>query len=168
MRLSVSAMLPFLTQKQLATLTRKESGMSHHDKDRRSVRYNAEYLKQSLHWLLCHVDWSGIQFRTDCSSSTIRDTALAESSTLSPSFCRLVRVELSPVAHTPSYRQCHPADVRSEHGTAPTMRGPFIVTVLILEVPSVLRSQTIYVGEAVSEQLVLLLQSLRFMAAPSC
>lgn len=40
--------------------------MSHQDKDRCQVRYNAEYLKQSLQWLLCHVGWSSIQFRDDC------------------------------------------------------------------------------------------------------
>lgn len=40
--------------------------MSHQDEDRCQVRYNAEYLKQSLHWLLCHVDWSGVVFRDDC------------------------------------------------------------------------------------------------------
>lgn len=40
--------------------------MSHQDKERREVRYNAEYLKLALHWLLCHVAWGGIQFRKDC------------------------------------------------------------------------------------------------------
>ena len=40
--------------------------MSHQDKDRCQVRYNAEYLKQALHWLLCHVDWSSIGLREDC------------------------------------------------------------------------------------------------------
>lgn len=40
--------------------------MSHQDKDRRLVRYNAEYLKEALRWLLSHVNWSGIQFREDC------------------------------------------------------------------------------------------------------
>src|SRR2546425_1015946 len=40
--------------------------MSHQDKDRRQVRYNAVCLKQALRWLLCPVDWRGIQFRSDC------------------------------------------------------------------------------------------------------
>lgn len=40
--------------------------MSHQDKDRLRVRYNAEYLKDVLHWLLGPVDWSSIQFRKDC------------------------------------------------------------------------------------------------------
>ena len=51
--------------------------MSHQDKDRRQVRYNAEYLKQSLHWLLCHVDWSGIRFREDCSWTPLHLAATA-------------------------------------------------------------------------------------------
>ena len=40
--------------------------MSHQDKDRCRVRYNAEYLQQALQWLLGRVAWSGIQFRQDC------------------------------------------------------------------------------------------------------
>lgn len=40
--------------------------MSHQDKDCYAIRYNAEYLKQALQWLLCHVDWHGIRFRDDC------------------------------------------------------------------------------------------------------
>lgn len=40
--------------------------MSHQDKDRCQVRYHAEYLKQALHWLLCHADWSCIGLREDC------------------------------------------------------------------------------------------------------
>jgi len=51
--------------------------MSHQDKDRRQVRYNAEYLKQSLHWLLYHVNWSGIQFREDCSWTPLHLAATA-------------------------------------------------------------------------------------------
>lgn len=51
--------------------------MSHQDKDRCQVRYNAEYLKQALHWLLCHVDWSGIQFREDCTWAPVQLVATA-------------------------------------------------------------------------------------------
>ena len=40
--------------------------MSHQDKDRCSIVYNVEYLKQALHWLLGPVDWSSIVFRGDC------------------------------------------------------------------------------------------------------
>jgi len=40
--------------------------MSHQDKVVGKVRYNAEFLKQALHCLLGSVDWSGIQFRKDC------------------------------------------------------------------------------------------------------
>src|SRR5215217_14420 len=40
--------------------------MSHQDKDCRAVRYNVEYLKHALHWLLGHIDWSGVAFRDDC------------------------------------------------------------------------------------------------------
>jgi len=46
--------------------------MSHQDKDCRGVRYNAEYLKLSLQWLLCHVDWSSIQFRNDCTWTPVQ------------------------------------------------------------------------------------------------
>jgi hypothetical protein len=51
--------------------------MSHQDKDLCQVRYNAEYLKQALHWLLCHVDWSGIQFRDDCTWAPVQLVATA-------------------------------------------------------------------------------------------
>jgi hypothetical protein len=51
--------------------------MSHQDKDRCQVRYNAEYLKQSLHWLLCHVNWSSIRFREDCSWTPLHLAATA-------------------------------------------------------------------------------------------
>jgi hypothetical protein len=40
--------------------------MSHQDKDRCRVRYNAEYLKLAIHWLLNRGDWASIQFRADC------------------------------------------------------------------------------------------------------
>ena len=40
--------------------------MSHQDKDRRLVRYNAEQLKLALHWLLGPVTGSSIEFREDC------------------------------------------------------------------------------------------------------
>lgn len=40
--------------------------MSHQDKDCRGVRYNAEYLKLALHWLLRQAAWNSIQFRADC------------------------------------------------------------------------------------------------------
>lgn len=40
--------------------------MSHQDKDVCQVRYNAEYLKCTLQWLLGHVDWSGTRLRKDC------------------------------------------------------------------------------------------------------
>ena len=51
--------------------------MSHQDKDRRSVHYNAEYLKQSLHWLLCRANWSCIEFRVDCSWTPLHLVATA-------------------------------------------------------------------------------------------
>jgi hypothetical protein len=51
--------------------------MSHQDKDRCQVRYNAEYLKQALHWLLCQVEWSGIQFRDDCTWAPMHLVATA-------------------------------------------------------------------------------------------
>lgn len=51
--------------------------MSHQDKDCRSVRFNAEYLKQSLHWLLGQVDWSSISFRSDCSWTPLHLAATA-------------------------------------------------------------------------------------------
>jgi Transposase DDE domain len=40
--------------------------MSHQDKDRRVIRYNAEQLQLALQWLLGPVFWSSIQFREDC------------------------------------------------------------------------------------------------------
>jgi IS4 transposase len=40
--------------------------MSHQDKVVGRVRYNAEFLQQAIRWLLKPVDWSGIQFRDDC------------------------------------------------------------------------------------------------------
>ena len=51
--------------------------MSHQDKDRCQVRYNADCLKQALRWLLCHVDWSGIQFRDDCTWTPLQLVATA-------------------------------------------------------------------------------------------
>jgi hypothetical protein len=51
--------------------------MSHQDKDRRQVRYNAEYLKQALHWLLGQVNWSGIGLRADCRWTPMRLAAAA-------------------------------------------------------------------------------------------
>jgi hypothetical protein len=40
--------------------------MSHQDQDGRKVRFNADYLRQSLQWLLCKAAWSTICFRGDC------------------------------------------------------------------------------------------------------
>lgn len=40
--------------------------MSHQDKDCHRCRYNAEYLKLAIHWLLSCGDWNSIQFRADC------------------------------------------------------------------------------------------------------
>ena len=51
--------------------------MSHQDKDCRSIRLNAEYLKQALHWLLNQVNWSPIAFRPDCSWTPLCLTATA-------------------------------------------------------------------------------------------
>lgn len=51
--------------------------MPHQDKDRRPARYNAEYLKRSLHWLLGQVDWSRVQFRGDCSWTPLQLAATA-------------------------------------------------------------------------------------------
>jgi len=51
--------------------------MSHQDKDRREVRYNAAHLQQALNWLLCHVAWSGIQFRKDCTWTPLQLAATA-------------------------------------------------------------------------------------------
>ena len=51
--------------------------MSHQDKDGHSVRFNAEYLKQSLNWLLCPVIWSRISFRADCSWTPLHLAATA-------------------------------------------------------------------------------------------
>lgn len=51
--------------------------MSHQDKDRCPVRYNAEYLQQALQWLLCHVAWSGVEFRRDCTWTPLRLAATA-------------------------------------------------------------------------------------------
>lgn len=41
--------------------------MSHQVRDCQIVRGNAASLKEALRWLLCHVNWSGIRFRDDCS-----------------------------------------------------------------------------------------------------
>lgn len=46
--------------------------MLHPDKDGCRIRYNAEYLKQALHWLLSHVDWRGIVFRDDCTWTPVQ------------------------------------------------------------------------------------------------
>lgn len=51
--------------------------MSHQDKDRRVVRTNAECLKQALWWLLHRVQWSGIQFREDCTWTPFQLAATA-------------------------------------------------------------------------------------------
>ena len=51
--------------------------MSHQDRDRSRVRDYAEDLKQALRWLLCHVDWSGIQFRDDCTWAPLQLVATA-------------------------------------------------------------------------------------------
>jgi IS4 transposase len=51
--------------------------MSHQDKDRCVVRTNAECLKQALWWLLRHVQWSGIQFREDCTWTPFQLVATA-------------------------------------------------------------------------------------------
>ena len=40
--------------------------MSHQDKDVGKFRYNAEFLKQALRYLLAPADWSSIRFREDC------------------------------------------------------------------------------------------------------
>lgn len=51
--------------------------MSHQDKDRSVVRYNAECLKQALQWLLCHGDWRSIEFRDDCTWTPLQLAATA-------------------------------------------------------------------------------------------
>jgi DDE family transposase len=51
--------------------------MSHQDKDRCIVRTNADCLKHALRCLLRHVQWSGIQFRDDCTWTPLQLAATA-------------------------------------------------------------------------------------------
>jgi hypothetical protein len=51
--------------------------MSHQDKDRCVVRTNADCLQHALRWLLRHVQWSGIQFREDCTWTPLQLVATA-------------------------------------------------------------------------------------------
>ena len=41
--------------------------MSHQDQEGRKCRFNAEYLKRALQWLLRSVTWSSVACRSDCS-----------------------------------------------------------------------------------------------------
>lgn len=72
--------------------------MSHQDQDRCRIRYNAEYLKQALHWLLGRVDWTGIAFRNDCTWAPVQlaVTALlwawSDELTLGERFCSARRI----------------------------------------------------------------------------
>src|SRR6476469_4310047 len=75
MRLNGMGMLPLLTVRAFSTLTRKESGMSHQDKDGR-VRYNAAYLKLALQWLLGQ-SLTTVRFRDDCTWSPLHLAATA-------------------------------------------------------------------------------------------
>jgi hypothetical protein len=51
--------------------------MSHQDRDRCVVRTNADCLQHALRWLLRHVQWSGIQFRDDCTWTPLQLAATA-------------------------------------------------------------------------------------------
>ena len=51
--------------------------MSHQDKDRCLVRYNADHLQLALQWLLRHVGWNSVQFREDCTWLPLHLTAAA-------------------------------------------------------------------------------------------
>src|SRR4051812_27300874 len=51
--------------------------MSHQDKDCCVVRTNADCLQQALRWLLRQVQWSGIQFRDDCTWTPLQLAATA-------------------------------------------------------------------------------------------
>ena len=47
-------------------MARKDSGMSHQDKDRYQVCFNYHYLRRALEWLLPKAALSSISFRNDC------------------------------------------------------------------------------------------------------
>jgi IS4 transposase len=51
--------------------------MSHQDKDRCVAGTNADCLQLALRWLLRHVQWSGIQFRDDCTWTPLQLAATA-------------------------------------------------------------------------------------------
>lgn len=51
--------------------------MSHQDKDCFVIRTNADCLKQALRWLLQHVDWRGVEFRSDCTWTPLQLVATA-------------------------------------------------------------------------------------------
>jgi DDE family transposase len=81
------------------TLPRKESGMSHRDKNRVNVSgTNAQGVLAALQDLLANVDWKGIRFRTDCQWSVpgLAMAALlwawASKKTLTERFARALRI----------------------------------------------------------------------------
>ena len=51
--------------------------MSHQDKDRCRVRYNALGIRQALAWLLRDADWNCIRFRDDCTWTPLQLAATA-------------------------------------------------------------------------------------------